>query len=276
VGRAGLLLFVLACSAARAQDAREIVLRSISLDERFSELARNYTFIQHVEQRDLDSAGTVQRVTTKDYDVTILEGSPYTRLVRRDGKPLPPEEERKEQEKLDRSIADRKNESPAERAARLEDWKKREERRRAPLREIPEAFNLRLAGEERMEGRDVYVIDATPRPGYRGKDRISRNFPKLKGRLWIDRETYEWVKVEAEVLDTVTYGFILVRVQPGTKLTIEQSRINGEIWLPKRFEANGVVRLGLIRKLRLQYLMDFLNYRKFQTESRVVGAEPIR
>jgi hypothetical protein len=271
-----LLLFVLTCTAARAQDAREIVLRSISLDERFSEIARNYTFIQHVEQRDLDSGGKVKRISSKDYDVTMLEGSPYIRLIRRDGKPLSPEEERKEQDKLAKSIADRRSESPAERAARLEDWKNREERRRAPLREIPEAFQLRLEGLERIDGREVYVIEATPRPGYHGKDRISKHFPKLKGKLWIDKESYEWVKVEAEVLDTVTYGFILVRVQPGTKLVIEQSRINGEVWLPKRFEANGVVRLGLIRKLRLQYLIDFTDYRKFQTESRVVGAEPIR
>jgi hypothetical protein len=271
-----LALMAAFCAVAAAQDAREIVLRSISLDDRFSELARNYTFIQHVEQRELDSKGAVKHVSTRDYDVTLLEGSPYTRLIRRDGKPLPPDEERKEQEKLARSIAERRSESPAGRAARLEDWKRHEEQRREPLREIPEAYDLRLAGETQLEGRGVYVIEATPRRGYRGKDRISRNFPKLKGKLWIDQQTYEWVRAEAEVLDTITYGFILVRVQPGTNLVLDQSRVNGEIWLPKRFHAEGAARIGLIKKIRLDFEITFDNYRKFQAESRVTGAEEIR
>jgi len=271
-----LALFAAACAVAAAQDAREIVLRSIGLDRRYSEIARNYTFIQHTEQRDLDSQGAVKRVTTRDYDVTLLEGSPYMRLIRRNGRPLPPDEERKEREKLERSIAGRMKETPAERAARLAEWKRRQEKQRGPLREIPDAFDLRLAGEERLDGRDIYVIDATPRPGYRGKDRIGKNFPKLKGRLWIDKQTYEWVKAEAEVLDTISYGFILVRVQPGTKLVLEQARVNDEVWLPKRFHADGTARVGLLKKIRLEYEMSFGNYRKFQAESRVTGAEPIR
>lgn len=271
-----LALVAASCAIAAAQDAREIVLRSISLDQRFSELARNYTFIQHTEQRDLDSQGAVKRVSTRDYDVTMLEGSPYARLIRRNGKPLSPDEERQEQEKLAQSIAERKKESPAERAARLEDWKRRQERQRAPLREVPDAFNLRLAGEERMEGREVYVIEATPRPGYHGKDRISKQFPNLKGRLWIDKQTYEWVKAEAEVLDTISYGFILVRIQPGTKLVLGQTRVNGEVWLPKHFQADGTARIGLFKKIRLAFDMTFENYRKFQAESRVVGAAELR
>jgi hypothetical protein len=261
------LLRLLALSAASialcaAQDAREIVERSISLDNRFSQAVLDYTYVQHVEQRDLDSKGAVKRVTSRDYDVMLIEGTPYVRLVRRDGKPLPPGEEREQQQRLDRVVAGRKHESPAERAARLEDWKRREQRRRAPLREIPAAFYLKLAGETRLDGRELYVIEATPRPGYTGKDRISRAFPKLKGSLWIDKQTYEWVRAEAEVLETVTYGLFLIRVLPGTKLAIEERHVNGEVWLPNFFKADGGVRLGLLRKMRLQYEIDFRDYRK--------------
>jgi hypothetical protein len=257
-----LALFAASMGLCAAQDAREIVERSISLDKRFSEAVLDYAYVQHVEQRDLDSKGAAKRVTSRDYEVMLIEGTPYMRLVRRNGKPLAPDEEREQRQRLEQVIAGRKNESPAERAARLEDWKRREQRRRAPLREIPAAFHLRLAGETRLDGRELYVIQATPRPGYTGKDRISRAFPKLKGSLWIDKHTYEWVRAEAEVLETVSYGLFLIRVLPGTKLAIEETYVDGEVWLPSFFKADGTVRLGLIKRMRLQYEIDFREYRK--------------
>jgi len=41
------------------------------------------------------------------------------------------------------------------------------ERQREPLKELPDAFDFHLAGEEALASGEVYVIDATPKPGYK-------------------------------------------------------------------------------------------------------------
>ncbi len=99
------LFLALASSLAAAPDAREIVRRSVQLMDRNLTVARNYTFLERSETRELDSDGHVKTRKILAYDVTMLEGSPYRRLVGKDDHGLSPEEERIEQKKLDDSIA---------------------------------------------------------------------------------------------------------------------------------------------------------------------------
>lgn len=257
-----------------AQDPRQIVLRSLELDSRNERIARNYTFLTRNETRQVDAQGLLKERKVLTYDVTLLEGSPYQRLIARDDKPLSPGEERKEQEKLRKSIEQRRKETPDQRAKRLAEWEKKRRENREPLLEIPDAFELRIAGEERVSGKDAWIIDATPRPGFRGKSRLARMFPKFKGRLWIDKQDSVWVKAEAEVLDNISFGLFVARLQKGARMTFEQTRVNDEVWLPKRITIALAVRVFLVKNIRAEVDATFMNYRKFQSESRVVGFEP--
>ncbi|HEY6342788.1 MAG TPA: hypothetical protein VIY49_14955 [Bryobacteraceae bacterium] len=101
---------------------------------------------------------------SKTYNVQMIEGSPYQVLVSVDGQPLTPDEQQKEQEKQEHTIAKRKSESPDERARRIEDYDKDRKRDHAMLLELTEAFDFKLMGETQLAGRDVYLIQATPRP----------------------------------------------------------------------------------------------------------------
>ena len=272
--RLGILL-ASACVLA-AEDPREIVRRSTEQDRRSEKLAESYTFIERQEERSLDSHGRVERRVVKTYDVTLTEGSPYRRLVARDDKPLPPEEERKEREKLQKSIAQRRAETPGQREKRLADWHRKREHDREFLREVPDAFDFRSAGEESVDGRKVYVIDATPHRGYRPVTADGKLLPKLKGRLWIDAETYHWVKAEAETIDTVSLGGIALRFNPGSRFTLLQVRINDEIWLPKRIEVAAQGRILLLKKISAELDFTYSDYKKFQADSRIVATEEAR
>jgi len=139
-------VILLFCSAlAGAQDARAIVLRSLDLDSRNEKLARNYTFVQRNVAREFSSGGKPKKVRIETYDVTLLEGSPYGRLIARDDKPLPPAEEQKQQQKLRQSVEERRRETPEQRANRIAKWEKGRRESREPLLEIPDAFDLRIA-----------------------------------------------------------------------------------------------------------------------------------
>jgi hypothetical protein len=263
--RLGVFL-VIAAVLPGAEDPREIVRRSTEENRRTEKLAESYTFIERQEERGFDSRGRTERHVVKSYDVTLTEGSPYRRLIARDDKPLPPDEERKERQKLENSIAERRAETPAQREKRLADWRRKREHDREFLRELPDAFDFRMAGDETVDGRRVYVIDATARPGYKPKSTDGKLLSKMKGRLWIDAETYEWVKTEAETSDTVSFGGFALRLNPGTRFTLQQVRVNGEIWLPKRASVTWQARLLLFKRLSGQVDFTYSDYKKFQSD----------
>ena len=268
------LLLAAACTLAAAQDPREIVRRSVQLMDHNLAIARNYTFLERSETRELDSNAHVKTRKIMLYDVTLLEGSPYRRLVGKDDHPLSPEEERIEQKKLADSIAQRQKETPAERAQRIADWEKKRQREREPLDEVPDAFDFRIAGEEQIDGRDAWIIEGTPRPGYHARGSLAKLFPKFRGKLWIDKADYQWVKTEAEVTDTISWGLFVARLSKGARVDIQMTRVNDEVWLPKRIEAKASARLALVKKYNVEADTSFSNYRKFQVESRVVAATP--
>ena len=86
-----LALAPIAMAAAQGPDAREIVRRSLEANEQNWKIARNYTFLQRTEERRMDASGQTKSKEVKTYDITLLQGSPYIRLVARDDHPLPPE-----------------------------------------------------------------------------------------------------------------------------------------------------------------------------------------
>jgi hypothetical protein len=259
-----------------AEDAREIVRRSVQLDQRNTDAARNYTFLQRQLERQYDGAGKVKEEKLRTWDVTMQDGSPYRRLVARNDQPISAEDQRSEQEKLERNLAERRKETPAQREHRIADWERRRQKQREPLKELPDAFDFRLVGEENLNGGEAYVIDATPKAGYKPKSSSTSYLPKMKARFWIDKKDYQWIKMDAETLDTVTFGAFLLRVAKGAHITMEQLRVNNEVWLPKRIALQGSARLFLVKGLHMQIDITFSDYKKFQTDSRVVSTGDAR
>ena len=192
--------------------------------------------------------------------MTLLEGSPYRRLVARDDKPLPPRYQAKEDEKLHRSIADRRKQAPEQRERRVADWERKKQKQREPLKELPEAFSFKFTGEERLNGSEVFALEGSPKPGYRPKNPSTAFFSKIKLNLWIDKKDYQWVKADLESLDTITFGGFLLRLAKGSHVTIENTRVNNEVWLPKRFDIKGSVRVALVHVMRGEIIYTFSDY----------------
>jgi hypothetical protein len=253
-----------------AQDPEEIVRRASELDRRNTEISRNYTYLRRQEERELDASGRLKKVESTTYDVTLLEGSPYARLVARNDKPLSGKEQRQEEEKLQKNIAARGRESKEQQARRRAEWERKQEKQREPVKELVDAFQLTLAGEEAINGGDAWIIDGTPKPGYRPKSQAASFFPKVKFRLWVEKKDYHWVRIDLESLDTISFGGFLIRMAKGSHLTAENARINNEVWLPKSAALKGSMRVALVKVLRGEILFTFSDYRKFQADSRIV------
>ncbi len=229
------LALMLALSGlARASEpgAEEIIRRSLEVTQADWAAAPRYSRIE----RDEDTRGDTH--TVKTYRILMLEGSPYQRLIALDDEPLSAGQQAREQRKLRQEIVRRANESPAARARRLAQFHKNRQRMFLLMREMTEAFDFTLRGRERLEGRDTWILDATPRPGYQPPSREAKVLKAMEGTLWIDCQNYQWVKVEAKVLKPVWFGWCIAKVAPGTRFLLEQAPVSEGLWLPEHFRVS--------------------------------------
>jgi hypothetical protein len=266
--RWAVLLFAGACLC-QAQDARSLVVRAVAADDHSDRLARDYTYKLRDEIRELDRAGHVKAVHSEVDEVLYIAGKRYFRLLEKDGKPVSATEARREQAKLDRAAADAGRLTEAEHEKRVEAAEQDRAKQRAQYKDIPDAYDFKLLGETTIDGRPAYEVSATPRGGYHGEFKgILHN---VEGKLWIDKKDSVWVKVEADVLKPFSLGWLLARVGAGTHLTYEMMCVNDEVWAPKRVLLKASARLMLLRKVNVEQELTFSDYRKFQTDSRVVS-----
>jgi len=268
--RAAVLLLFTSASICIAQDARSIVERAVAADDHSDRLARDYTYRLRDEIRELDGAGRVKSVHSTVDEVLYIAGKRYFRPLEKDGRPVSPGEARREQAKLDRAAAEAGRLTEAEHAKRVEGAERDRARQRAQFKDIPDAYDFGLLAETAIDGRPAYEISATPRPGYHGEFRgILHN---VEGKLWIDKDSSNWVRVEADVLKPFSLGWLLARVGAGTHLTYEMMQVNGDLWAPKRISLKASARLLMLRKVNVEQELTFTDYRRFQTDSRIVSS----
>jgi hypothetical protein len=267
-----LVLPLAACFTVSAfsQDPREIVRRSVELDQANWIRMADYTWVGRSRERHFDSHNHVTSDRQEAWETIILDGVPFRRMLEQDGQPLPPEEQRKQQQKLDKSTARLENETPPQKQRRAADYEKERRREREFLLEIPDAYDLRLEGSNQVDGHDVWVISGAPKPGYRAKSRDGAALLKIHGKMWIEKAGYQWVRLEAQTTQTISFGWFLAWLNPGAKLVLEQTRINDEVWLPKREYLMGSGRIGLVKRVAEDQEVTWSDYKKFRVDSKVI------
>ncbi len=252
---------------AAGQDAREIMRRAIEADHAGQASAGDYSFTERDDYRELDAAGGQKRRQIRTYEVVTVEGTPYRRLIARDDQPRAPPEQQQEDARFHQNLAARRAERPEDRERRLADWQARVRKQREFVSELLEAFNFKVAREEQLDGRETYVIQGEPRPGFRPKTSTGRLLPKLKGKLWIDKVDYGCARLEAELTDTATMWLrlLLVRIFQGTRAVLQQTRVGDGVWLPRHVQASASGRIALIKRFAGEWDFSYSDYRKTET-----------
>ncbi|HZD93145.1 MAG TPA: hypothetical protein VE133_02765 [Candidatus Sulfotelmatobacter sp.] len=246
-------------------DAREIIRRSVEVDHHNFERAQKYTCTQRQVVKQLDKHGNVKSTEIKTYDINFYFGEFYPRLVQVNDKPLSAKEQAKEDEKLEKFLAKRRKEDDEDREKRLEKQKKEREERRAFVRDVINAYDFRIAGQDQVSGEEAWIIEATPRKDFKPTQPHADILKKIKGRIWIEKKDYNWVKVEAEAIDTISFGLFLFRIHQGSHFVLETTHLNNELWVMKRLYINGSARIALLKNEIAEQEDVFSNFKKFST-----------
>jgi hypothetical protein len=247
-----LVLAVRPAIAGAKPSVDEIIQHSVEANDRDWDADPHYDY----SERDRVGSGS------KTYAVTFIAGTPYQRLIAIDGKPLPPAQAAEEENKLKDVTAKRLAESPDQKSQRIAKYDADRKRDHAMLAQLTKAFDFRLVGEQMLAGHNVYVLLATPRAGYHPPDRDTQVLPGMRGKLWIEQASFQWVKVEAHVIRPVAIEGFLARVQPGTRFELEKSPVAPDIWLPRHFAMKAAARVLFVIEHRSQQDEYYFNYHR--------------
>src|ERR1700732_2887858 len=137
-------------------EARQIVGPSVEATERSWQARDHYTYMERNEDRRLDSLGHVK---SENVDVTrmiLVNGARFEQPMEHNGQLPSAKEQRKSNEDLEKL----KHETPAEQIVRIE----KDQENKSFLRDLLEAFDFHLIGEEVVDGRPAYVAQDNTTP----------------------------------------------------------------------------------------------------------------
>lgn len=215
-------------------NAQAIIEKSVAVNAADFKAAVNFNWVE------TDKTGR----SSKKSVVTMIEGTPYYRLIAMNGKPLSKSQETQEEKKQQQVIAQRRAETTEQRRDRIEKFKKERRRDNAMMEELTKAFNFTLLGQRTVRGYPAYALRAMPRPGYKPPSMELQVLTGMQGELWIDQKNFHWVKVTAQVIHPVSIEGFLAEVEPGTRFELDNMPVgDGSTWEASHFSMRSNARV---------------------------------
>jgi hypothetical protein len=176
---------------------------------------------------------------TEEFEVTPLpDGGVSRTLVARDGKPV--------------KDAETTRSRPRTRTSR-----------RSAVADTADALELTLDRRERRNGRDVIVVTFSPKPNAQPQTREGKLARLFRGTIFVDEADAEVVRVEAVAVDDISYGLgVVARLNKGATVTLVRERVDGDTWMPTSIRFAGDGRAMLFRKLHVDHLIEWFDYRR--------------
>jgi hypothetical protein len=238
-------------------------------------IKENYAGTRNEEETEYDKTGKVTKHELKEYSFFYLDGDEISTLTKKDGKPLSDDEQKKENEKTQKSIEDiQKNK--AKKDAKEEKEKEGDKEKKDDDDDVDIEVFLRTCQfvnprRERFRGEDVLVFDFEPNPEFKPHKLVEKISHELAGVIWVDEKAHDVARLEAYFVGDFRFaGGVLANLQKGTSFVFEQGYINNEVWLPTYEEAHVGVRVLLVKGFKVNEVTRYSDYKKFNVES--VGA----
>jgi hypothetical protein len=240
-------------------------------------IKENYTGTRAEEETEFESDGRVKKRELKEYTFFYLNGEEVSTLVKKEGKPLGGEEQKKENEKTQKRIEElQKNKAKKEaKEQKAKEEGKDKEGDDPGIEVFLRACQFVNPRRERFRGQDVLVFDFEPNPEFKAHKLVEKLAQKLAGVVWIDEKAHDVARLEAYFTgDMKIGGGLLANLQRGTSFVLEQAYVNDEVWLPTYEEAHVGVRVLLVKGFKVNAVTRYSDYKKFNVETLSTIAKP--
>src|SRR5580658_5483102 len=252
-----LLLSVFLCGPASAQAPNEdLAANPVPLVQRAShnELGTGgsgHPYRYKLHKIDDGKVTTKEIVETKDGDVA--------RLISTGDKPLSPEAEQTEIDRLNNLLA-----HPEIQAHRHKKEQEDSDRANEMVRLLPDAFIYHYEGMVDGPNGPCYRLSLKPNPNFTPPDREAEVYHGMEGELWIDQHQERMVKLDAHLIADVNFGWgILGRLFKGGTIVVEQKDVGSGHWETTHM------------RLRLQGKILMIKSLDFETTEDASDFEPV-
>jgi len=246
------------------------LMRQVEANERKVEtLQQSYIYDESIVFEVRDSHEGAKKTETSDLEVFWLNGVPVRRTLKKNGKPLTPEEIKNEDERIDtvvRKAKERREKADAE--GKETDPRGHDEITVSRLLELGTFSNPR---REVINGRDTILVDFQGDPKAKTHNSAEGIFRELAGTVWVDEHDQTLQHLEGHFdHDFKVAGGIAASVKQGSWFKGTWVKINDEVWLPASFEADGHARYLLFFSLNGHFEGRTSDYRKFKATSTIL------
>lgn len=239
-------------------NAEALRQRALETYQRTAEQREKYECRERQVQNDLDGKGHVKKSTVIDQDFFFYNGRPILREVTHDGKPLSASDQRKQDDRVRKEIAE------AEKQAKNQNREK----------DTFSSGNLvrmaKLANERRVlvANRPTIVFDVLDDPGKKTSSIPEKIISNMRGTMSIDEETGQMQDVNvAGVRDVKIGGGMLANVHKGFSFHAVLGPQSDGVWLVKTLYGSGDARVGLFFHPSANFRSDVLNCHLFNVSS---------
>jgi len=160
----------------------------------------------------LDAQGKSKNKVERIYQIKPVDGEPVTKLLMINGKPAV------EKEETQRSAA----RQTGEKSRTLHFTK-----------ELMGRYQFRLGEDTRMDGRVLYVLHFSPRPGAESNGFFDKLINAMHGTLWIDQEDSQLMKADIHLGQKISFFGGIAGAIEKLDLSLVQKRLEPGVWLPQ-------------------------------------------
>lgn len=237
--------------------AQDIIDRAVARAEEQRKAQPELAYEATVESitEKLNGDGEVQETERETYQQYPLEGVVYEELVAKEGEPLSDDDARNERARREEFVEDVR-----ERVAKGEEPLPEDENRIEFNEEFVERYDLRIAGEDVVDGHACWIIEIEPRPGdLPVRRRIDVALNNATGRVWVSKEDYGLARVEFEMVKSVRFWGGILGTLRNTVGRMEFRRTPDRVWLPATMDIKLDLRI-LFRNMRRRMVREWTDY----------------
>lgn len=174
------------------------------------------------------------------------------RIVEFDDMPLAPDQQEKQEHRLQKLLIDR-NAKKEE----LNEQRSEARRRVRMMKAFPQAFLFEPAGEGAA---GILEFHFRPNPKFSPHDRETSVYRGMQGTVWVDPQEERLIGVKGVLAKDVSFGWgIFGKLYKGGTYEIEQTQVSPGVWRITELDLDlrGRIFLGGLRLLRKERNMDF-------------------
>lgn len=265
-------------SQVKLPDLKKLFEEIDANQKEIDKIKENYAGTRVEEETEFDKTGKVTKKEVKEYTFFYLQGDEVSTLVKKDGKALSEDDQKKENEQTQKRIAEiqKENKKKEEKEQKAKEEGKGEKDKDDPgIESFLRVCQFVNPRRERFRGQDVLVFDFEPNPEYKPKNMVERVVKELAGVLWVDEKAHDVARLEAYFVGDVHIGGgVLANLQKGTSFVLEQGYINNEVWLPTYEEAHVGVRVLLVKGFKVNEVTRYSDYKRFNVETLNIVNKP--